>query len=161
MLFRSIDQRVPKQIADAQKKRSDAAASGKATKPYEDTIAERTKRLEQKVAERDALRLQMESLVVKAPVSGVVALSIATGQRTTADQVIATVTPAPTLSATFTLPEGYKGKVPAVDASVRVAVKATPATKANCTATAVAAPTITVVCPADAGIAPGTEIVLE
>lgn len=156
-----IDKRVPKQLADAQKKKTDAAAAGRPTKQYEDFISERTKRLEQKVAERDALRLEMESLIVKAPVGGVVAMQIATGQRTAADQVIATVTPAPVLTATFTLPAGYAGKVPAVDASVRVAVKATPATKANCTATAVAAPTVTVVCPHDAGIAPGTEVVLE
>jgi hypothetical protein len=156
-----IDNRVPKQIADAQKKRSEAAAAGRPTKQYEDFIAERTKRLEQKVAERDQIRASMESSIVKAPVGGIVAMKINKGQRTAADQVVATVTPAPVLTATFTLPAGYPGKVPAVDSSVLVSVKGTPATKANCTATAVAAPSVTVVCPTDAGIAAGTEVVLE
>lgn len=158
-----IDNRVPKQIAAAEKKRSEAAANGRPTKQYEDYISERTKRLEQKVAERDQIRAQMQTQIVKAPVGGVVALKVAKNQRTTAEQVVATVTPPPVLTATFTLPAGHPmaGKMPAVDASVRVAVKATPATKANCTATVVAAPSVTVVCPSDAGIAPGTEIILE
>jgi hypothetical protein len=156
-----IDNRVPKQIADAQKKRSEAAAAGRPTKQFEDFIAERTKRLEQKVAERDQIHASMEAMIVKAPISGTVATKINKGQRAAADQVVATVTPAPVLTATFTLPPGYAGKVPAVDSSVMVAVKATPATTANCTATAVAAPSVTVVCPTDAGIAAGTEIVLE
>jgi hypothetical protein len=69
------------------------------------------------------------------------------------------VSPVPVLAATFTIPAG--GKPLAVDASVRVAVKATPETKANCTVTAVDGAAVTVVCPADAGIASGTEIILE
>jgi hypothetical protein len=65
------------------------------------------------------------------------------------------------LTATFTLPAGSNIKVPAIDASVRVALKATPATKANCTVTEVAPPAITVVCPDDAGIPAGSDVILE
>ena len=84
---------------------------------------------------------------------------IAKGARTTADQTVATVTGPASLTATFTIPTG--GKDYSQDASVRVAVKATPDQKAMCTAASVDGPTIVVSCAADAGIAAGTEIVLE
>lgn len=156
-----IDVRVPKQIADATAKRDAAQAANQPAKvkAAEATIAERTTRLEQKTAERDKIRAQMDALAVKAPVAGTVAMKVAKGARVTAEQVIATVTPPPVLTATFTLPAG--GKTYAADASVRVAVKASPEQKANCTVGAVAGPQITVVCPPDAGIPGDTEIVLE
>ena len=156
-----IDLRVPKQLADATKARDAATAAGRAgqAKVHETYIAERTARLEQKTAERNGIHAAQEALTVKAPVAGVVAIKVAKGARTKADQVVATVSPVPVLSATFTIPAG--GKSHAVDASVRVAVKATPETKANCTVSAVAGAAVTVVCPADAGIASGTDVILE
>lgn len=156
-----IDNRVPKQIADATKARDAAQASGNAAqvKRHQATIDERTKRLADKVNERQAIRDSQDALTVKSPAGGVVAMKIAKGARSKADQVVATVTPAPVLSASFTIPAG--AKAPAVDASVRVAVKASPETKANCTVTAAEGVQVTVVCPADAGIAAGTEIILE
>ncbi len=158
-----IDQRVPKQIADATAARDKATAAGQQglASQHEATIGERQKRLAEKTAERDQIRGSMAALSIKAPVSGTVAAKIAKGARTAADQVVATVTPLPVLSATFTLPSGWTGKTPAADASVRVAMKTAPEQQANCTVTAVALPQITVTCPADGGIAVGTEIILE
>ena len=156
-----IDIRVPKQLADATAKRDAAQAAGKAAvvKQQDQYIAERTKRLEQKQKERDEIHAAQEAITVKAPIAGVVDIKVAKGARTKADQVVAVVTPAAQLQATFTLPEG--AKVPAAAASVLVAVKSTPDQKASCTVTAVEGKNVTVTCPGDAGIAAATEIVLE
>lgn len=156
-----IDLRVPKQLADATAKRDAAQTAGKAAavKQQQQVIDERTKRLEQKQSERAEILAAQEALTVKAPIAGVVDVKVAKGARTKADQVVAVVTPAAQLQATFTLPEG--AKVPAADASVRVAVKAAPDQKANCTVTAVEGKQVTVTCPGDGEITADTEIILE
>ncbi len=156
-----IDIRVPKQIADATKARDAAQANGNPAqvKRHQATIDERTKRLASKVTERQEIRDGQNALTVKSPATGVVTMKIAKNARAKADQIVATVTPASVLSASFTIPPG--GKTPAPDASVRIAVKATPEQKANCTVTAAEGVQVTVTCPADAGIPAGTEVVLE
>ena len=157
-----INTRVPKQIADATADRDAATAAGNARKAaaHEEAIAERQKRLEEKTAERDALRASMEALSVKAPVGGVVKLEVARGARAVVDAVVAVITPPPALTATFTVPEGWPGKAPAVDGTVTVAPKAAVGERTECLVTAVALPQISVVCPSDGGLAAGTEIIL-
>lgn len=163
-----IEKRYPKQIEDATKIRDRAAKVGPpaVVKAQDAKIAEVQKKLDQRKAERDALAAKLDGLTIKAPIAGVVKLApgVAKGTRTTADQSVASVTAPSTLQAVFTVKAG--GKTYSADASVRVAVKATPDQKANCTATSVegapgADATVTVTCPADSGIAAGTELVLE
>jgi len=162
-----IDKRYPKQIEDATKLRDKPGALPAAVKAQQAKIDEVSKKLEARKVERDALSTKLDALTIKAPIAGVVKLAdkIAKGTRTTADQSVASVTAPSSLTATFTVVAASQ-KVYTPDASVRVSVKATPDQKANCTSTAVenlsaGGSTVTVVCPADAGVASGTEIVLE
>ncbi|HVK75031.1 MAG TPA: hypothetical protein VM734_17000, partial [Kofleriaceae bacterium] len=140
------------------KEKAEESKNAAAAKAAADKIAERTKRLGEKRQEREEILKKLEGAVVKAPVAGKVTVKVKKGTRTTADQIVATVLPPPTLVATF---EVAADKSFTADASVRVAVKATPATKANCTVAKVDGVKVSVECPSDAGITAGVEVVLE
>jgi hypothetical protein len=159
----NLDNRYPKQLKEAEAKlaKAEAGVQAGAIKVATAKVKELEEKIVARRAERDALRAKLDNLVVRAPISGQVALAekIAKGVRTAPDQPLATVTGAPTLTATFTLGDGAKSF--SQDASVMVAVKATPSQKANCTIASADGLTVVVVCPADSGIAAGTEIVLE
>ncbi|MEZ4398848.1 MAG: hypothetical protein R3B06_02425 [Kofleriaceae bacterium] len=156
-----LDKRYPKQLKDAEAALARAQAGGNpgAIKSAETKVAEVQKKIDARSAERDALRAKLDGLTIKAPIAGVVALEpkIAKGTKTTPDQTVATVTGAALLTATFTVPSG--GKAYSQDASVMLTAKS--GEKANCTASSVDGPTVVVTCPPEAGLAAGTEIVLE
>jgi hypothetical protein len=71
--------------------------------------------------------------------------------------VVVTLEGAKALTATFQA----EGKAYSADAPVKVAVKATPEKKLDCTISEVKGSAVTVSCPADGAIADGTEVVLE
>ncbi|MEZ4364692.1 MAG: HlyD family efflux transporter periplasmic adaptor subunit [Kofleriaceae bacterium] len=153
-----IETRVPAEIAGHEKNRDAAKAKGQdaQAEAFEKKAAERRARLEQKQAELAALTAELEKFVVRAPAAGVVSSAAAAGKRLAVGDIIAVITPAPTLQATFTLPAGRAMPADGGPVSVKAEGAAAPI---ECTVVTATPPTVTVSCPTDA-VAAGATITL-
>jgi biotin carboxyl carrier protein len=158
-LLWDIEKRLPKELEGYREQIDAARAAGREAqaKQIERKLAERTARLEQKKRDRDQLQAALDKVVVRATAAGTVATTVAPGKRVKEGDVVVTLEGARALTATFQV----EGKAYSADAPAKVAVKATPEKKLDCTVFEVKGSAVTVSCPADGGIADGTEVVLE
>jgi hypothetical protein len=158
-LLWDIEKRLPKELERYTEQIAAARAAGREpqAKQIEKKLADRTARLDQKKRDRDATQALLDKLVVRATAAGTVATVATVGKRVKEGDVVATLEGKKALIATFQA----EGKAYSADAPVKVAVKAAPEKKADCTIAEVKGSAVTVSCPVDGGIADGTEVVLE
>jgi biotin carboxyl carrier protein len=158
-LLWDIEKRLPKELERYTEQIAAARAAGREpqAKQIEKKLADRTARLDQKKRDRDATQALLDKLVVRATTAGTVATVATVGKRVKEGDVVATLEGKKALTATFQA----EGKAYSADAPVKIALKAAPDKKADCTISEVKGSAVTVSCPVDGGIADGTEVVLE
>jgi biotin carboxyl carrier protein len=158
-LLWDIEKRVPRELEKYKAQATSAREAGNEAlaKQVERKLDERTARLEQKKRDRDATLEILAKFMVKAPTGGTVKTVVAPGKRVKEGDVVVRLEGAKALTATF--PAGDQPYT--AGAPVKVASKAAPEQKADCTVAEVKGSDVVVSCPADGAVAAGTEVVLE
>jgi len=98
-----IEKRVKVELAKAQQDREAAVAAGDKAKQAEaeGRIANRQKSLDEKIAKLTAKKADLDKLLVRAPIAGKIAVVVKTGAKISPNDVVARITKAPMLVATF------------------------------------------------------------